>query len=391
MEQELISTSDKTVAIIGAGPAGCMCAKILTDANIDVSLFDKGKFLRTILPTGGGRCNLAHAIYDFKELAKNYPRGEKFLYSAFSKFGTSETIDFFNSIGIKTYTQDNNRIFPVSNSSSQVRDKILNAINNCHFIKENVTIIKPLKSGYEVITEKSNYYFDKVIVATGGHSKYDLLKNFDIKIIPPTPSLAGLTTEENFTNIAGVSIKNVSTCINKNQIDGDIIFTHKGISGPLIYTISSVYARKELPYIITLKLTNEFDFQKLLNENPHKEIKNLISNFVPKSFAQFLLENLGINKETKAYNINGKMRDAIYNKLISYPIKITGKVPDSEVVTCGGINLDEVNSKTMEAKKYMGLYFCGEILDIDGFCGGFNLQNCWSTGFVAAKSVLESI
>lgn len=390
MEQGSILISNKNVAVIGGGPAGCICAKILSDAGINTTLFDKGDLLRTLLPTGGGRCNLANAIFDFKELTQNYPRGNKFLYSVFSQFGTKETLEFFESVNVKTYTQEDNRIFPISNSSADVRKKILNSLK-CKFIKENVQNIIPLSSGFEIITSKSRYYFDKVVIAIGGHADYNIFENLNINIIPPTQSLVGLITKENFSSISGVSIKDIKSVIDKNELCGDIIFTHKGISGPLIYSISSIYARKKFPYIIKLKLTPDFDLQNALNSNPHKEIKNLISNFIPKSLSEYILNDLNIDIHTPCCKINGQMRNLIYKNLISFEINVSGKVPDGEVVTCGGVDLKEINPQTLELKKYKGIYFCGEILDIDGFCGGFNLQNCWSTGYVAANAILKEI
>ena len=383
------STSNKSVAIIGAGPAGCVCAKFLKNNGFCPIIFDKGKYLRTILPTGGGRCNLAHAEFDFKNLTKNYPRGEKFLYSVFSKFGTEDAIQFFKQLGIETYTQEDNRIFPKSNSSRDVQEKLLKALKGCKFVSEKVLSIEKLDNCYKIITNKSSYAFDVVIVSTGGHGNWDIFNKMDLNIIPPTQALVGLVTKENFSAISGVSIKNVKTYGKefKNSDNGDIIFTHKGISGPLIYKISSIFARKEMPYKLVFQLVKDLDLQAELNKNPHKEIKNLIGQFVPKSFAEFILENLDIEKDTPCHKITGKLRDKIYKKLTTFEVTIISKVPDGEVVTCGGIDLKEINSKTMESKKYPNLYFCGEVLDIDGFCGGFNLQNCWSTAFVVAQSV----
>lgn len=383
------STSNKSVAIIGAGPAGCVCAKFLKNNGFCPIIFDKGKYLRTILPTGGGRCNLAHAEFDFKNLAKNYPRGEKFLYSVFSKFGTKDAIQFFKQLGIETYTQEDNRIFPKSNSSKDVQEKLLKALKGCKFVSEKVLSIEKLDNCYKIITNKSSYAFDVVIVSTGGHGNWDIFNKMNLNIIPPTQALVGLVTKENFSKISGVSIKNVKTYGKefKNSDNGDIIFTHKGISGPLIYKISSIFARKEMPYKLVFQLVKDLDLQAELNKNPHKEIKNLLGQFVPKSFAEFVLENLDIEKDTPCHKITGKLRDKIYKKLTTFEVTIISKVPDGEVVTCGGIDLKEINSKTMESKKYPNLYFCGEVLDIDGFCGGFNLQNCWSTAFVVAQSV----
>lgn len=383
------STSNKSVAIIGAGPAGCVCAKFLKNNGFCPIIFDKGKYLRTILPTGGGRCNLAHAEFDFKNLTKNYPRGEKFLYSVFSKFGTEDAIQFFKQLGIETYTQEDNRIFPKSNSSRDVQEKLLKALKGCKFVSEKVLSIEKLDNCYKIITNKSSYAFDVVIVSTGGHGNWDIFNKINLNIIPPTQALVGLVTKENFSAISGVSIKNVKTYGKefKNSDNGDIIFTHKGISGPLIYKISSIFARKEMPYKLVFQLVKDLDLQAELNKNPHKEIKNLLGQFVPKSFAEFVLENLDIEKDTPCHKITGKLRDKIYKKLTTFEVTIISKVPDGEVVTCGGIDLKEINSKTMESKKYPNLYFCGEVLDIDGFCGGFNLQNCWSTAFVVAQSV----
>ena len=383
------STSNKSVAIIGAGPAGCVCAKFLKNNGFCPIIFDKGKYLRTILPTGGGRCNLAHAEFDFKNLTKNYPRGEKFLYSVFSKFGTEDAIQFFKQLGIETYTQEDNRIFPKSNSSRDVQEKLLKALKGCKFVSEKVLSIEKLDNCYKIITNKSSYAFDVVIVSTGGHGNWDIFNKMDLNIIPPTQALVGLVTKENFSAISGVSIKNVKTYGKefKNSDNGDIIFTHKGISGPLIYKISSIFARKEMPYKLVFQLVKDLDLQAELNKNPHKEIKNLLGQFVPKSFAEFVLENLDIEKDTPCHKITGKLRDKIYKKLTTFEVTIISKVPDGEVVTCGGIDLKEINPKTMESKKYPNLYFCGEVLDIDGFCGGFNLQNCWSTAFVVAQSV----
>ena len=370
MEQE----QKYKVAIIGGGPAGCMCAYFLQD-KFDVTVFDKKSPLSTLLPTGGGRCNLAHAIYDFRELASNYPRGEKFLYSVFSKFSTSDTIEFFENIGVKTYIQDDLRIFPISNSSKDVRERFLNALKKVKFINEEVIEINsslkfPLK------TNAHSYKFDYVVVSTGGHSTFGIIEALGHNIIPLKPSLTGLKTKEDFSSLSGVSI-------------GGILFTHKGVSGPEIYKISSLKAREKFPYRLNFDFSGGIDLQEMLNSNPHKSIKNLLAEVVPKSFSQFLLNNLNIDTERKCHTIDGKTRDCILNKLQNFEITAEGTIPDSEVVMSGGVDLNEINPKTMESKIVSGIYFCGEVLDIDGFCGGFNLQNCWSTGFVAAQGIIH--
>lgn len=368
--------SKSKVVIIGGGPAGCICAYFLQD-RFDVSIIEKNSPLKTLLPTGGGRCNLAHAEFDFKELAKNYPRGEKFLYSVFSKFATSDTLDFFDKIGVETYIQENMRIFPKSDSAKDVREHFLQALKKVRFIKENALRVNQVEKGFSVVTDMGAYKADFVVVATGGHAAYDLIKMLGHKIIEPKPALVGLLTKENFAQISGV-------CIN------DILFTHKGISGPKVYEISSLRAREKFPYKLHFDFIGEIDLQTELNSNPHKSIKNLLSEHIPKSFAEFVLTELKINPDTKSHAINGKTRDKILNKLQNFEVNVTGTFPDGEVVTAGGVDLNEINSKNMQSKLIPHVYFCGEVIDIDGFCGGFNLQNCWSTGYLTAQGIISA-
>lgn len=372
------------VGIIGAGPAGCACAKFLQD-SASVTLFDFASPLRTLLPTGGGRCNLAHAEYDFKELVKNYPRGEKFLYSIFSRFSTSDTIDFFESIGIKTYTQDDFRIFPESNSSKQVREMLLKALNKTTIKREKALRLED-GDKLKLITDMNSYYFDSIIIATGGHASYELFTRLGINIIEPKPALVGLLTKEKLSNLSGVVIED---CKSEGLID-NLLFTHKGISGPLIYKISSLKAKNKFPYTLSIDLyPKDIDLQDLINSNPHKQINNLLSDYIPKRVVNYILEICKISNSQKCHLINAKQRDCILEKIHSLNLTIIGTSPDGEVVTAGGVDLKEINPKTLESKKVKGLYFIGEVLDIDGFCGGFNLQNCWSTAFVASNAILS--
>jgi len=387
MEQECSNKVSDSVCIIGGGASGYFCAYLLIKNGIQVTIFDKGEPLRTLLPTGGGRCNLAHAEYDFKELAKNYPRGEKFLYSIFSKFSTYDTLNEFNNIGIETYTQDDGRIFPVSNSAKDVRGKLLQASKDAKFLKEEVKEIVPLKSGYTIITNKASYYFNTVIISTGGHTGYNILKNLDISIIPQKPSLVGLKTNDTNKNLSGIVVKN---CICENQT-GDILFTHYGLSGPLIYKISSLKAFNKFPYELDMNLCDSIvNLQESLNKNPHKTIKNILTDYIPQKLGMYILDGLGINTELHAHSINGKTRDMIIDKISRFNIIVSGTDKGEETVMAGGINLDEVIPQTMEIKKYPNLYAIGEILNIDGFCGGFNLQNAWSTAYVAADSITQN-
>ena len=418
MEQES-KTYKKTgvnIAIIGAGASGCICAYLLQKEGFDVTLFDKGMPLRTLLPTGGGRCNLAHAEYDFKDLAKNYPRGEKFLYSVFSKFSTYDTLALFDELGVETYTQEDERIFPTSNSSKDVREKILGSLKNIQIQREEVVKVERINGGFKILTSKppqgargadnptpasvklSNasltaapspsrgeglceYLFSHIVIAIGGHSKFYFLKNFDIKIIPPRPSLVGLNTKEKFKEVSGIVVKNA----NCNGITDDLLFTHFGISGPLAYKISSIKARDNFPYKLNLDLyPQEINLQELLNTNPHKDVKNILSKFIPHGLIKYLIGDIA---EIKAHKIDGKTRDYILNRIHYLELTVISTNKGEETVTAGGIDLVEINPKTMELKKYPKIYCIGEALDIDGFCGGYNLQNAWSTAFVAKEGI----
>ena len=370
MEQEFRGKCN--VAIIGAGASGCMCAYFLLKAGIDVTLFDKGSPLRTLLPTGGGRCNLAHAEYDFKELAKNYPRGEKFLLSPFSRFSTWDTLALFEELGIKTYVQEDNRIFPESNSAKDVRETILNKIRKASIIKKEILSLKDLENE-----------FTHIVIATGGHAGYDLLKG--INIIDAKPSLVGLNTQENFKDLSGTVCKGALI----NGLKGDILFTHFGISGPLVYKISSIKAFDSLPYGLEIDLSPQLeDLQSILNIYPHKEIKNILKEYLPQKIVNKILT--GINETTKAHLINGKLRDLISDRIHHFKTTITGTNKGEETVTAGGVDLNEINPKTMELKKVPNVYCIGEVLNIDGFCGGFNLQNAWTTAFIAAENIKKT-
>lgn len=375
----------KQVCIIGAGASGCICGYYLKKSGVDVTIFDYGKPLRSILLTGGGRCNLAHAEYDFKELAKNYPRGEKFLYSVFSKFSTYDTIALFEELGIKTYTQDNGRIFPVSDSAKEVRNAILNALKEVNFVNEKVISVSSKDNGFVIKTNKAEYFFTDVVISTGGGLKNNTIEGLKHKIVKFTPALVGLNSD--ITTLSGVVLKNVYS--HDTGLSDDLLFTHFGISGPLVYKISSVKTKEAFPYKLTFDFHKEnLDFQKILNENPHKDLKNILGQIFPHRFAEYLS---GEYAEIKGCNINGKVRDLISDKIHNFELNISGTNKGEETVTAGGYDLNEINPKTMESKIYPNLYIIGEALDIDGFCGGFNLQNAWSTAFVASEAIIKTV
>ncbi|MCR4880404.1 MAG: aminoacetone oxidase family FAD-binding enzyme [bacterium] len=384
------------IAIIGGGPAGLMCAIIAKRSNTEneITIFEKNDIAATLLPTGGGRCNISRYSTDIKDFAQNYPRGEKFLYSVFNQFFVQDAIEFFESIGIKTYTQEDERIFPVSNKSLDVIFALKNEVKKLgiRVINTQIEEIKIIDNGFVV----DNKYFEKLVVATGGKDN-KILHTLGHNIIPQKPAMFSFEIKENFLlEAAGVSIRNITANAkfgNKQiEVSCDLLFTHKGISGPIAYKTSSFFASE--PYSsnnpIRLKVDfvgEELSLQNLFDANPQKEILNIVSAFVPKSLGKILLEHSNISSEKKACIINKNEREIINDFLRGLEINAVAPVPNSGIVSAGGVDLNEINPKTMESKIHKNLYFCGEVVNIDGLCGGYNLQNCWSTGYVAGISL----
>ncbi len=395
-------------AIIGGGPAGVFAA-IFASKNPQnfITIYEKNDILKTLLPTGGGRCNLAHAEFGIRELAANFPRGEKFLYSVFSKFSTSDTLEFFQNIGIKTYTQEDMRIFPKSNSASQVRDALAEVIKsapNIKIVRQKAKNIQIDNGKFLVFTENGSQKYDALVIATGGKGLgHKFAQKLGHTVTPLKPALTGLKIKEKiFTELAGVSLKNVSASVpseNIKKITGDLLFTHNGISGPLAFKISSFCAYADYgenaPLAVKLNIVGENfeDFDKYLAEKlkneARKDISNVVCEFAPKRFCDLLLRTANIDGSQKSGQISKCGRQKLAKMLTGLEFHAISPLKGGEIVTAGGISLKEINPATMESRIVKNLYFCGEILDIDGLCGGFNLQNCWSTGFVAGNSLFS--
>ncbi len=364
------SPKKNKIAIVGAGPSGIYCALTIlnlfkknnyTDFCIDV--FDKDEPLKTILKTGNGRCNITNFTSDIKEFASNYPRGEKFLYSIFSRHFIFDTLDFFKSIGIDTYTEDDNRVFPVSQSAKDVRNKLLTAISdfkNIKFIKKKIHLASELSS------------YNKIVISCGSKDSENLIKSFGHEIVEFKKALCALNIENNY-NLQGVSIKSE---------DGDFIFTRKAVSGPLIFKISSINAYKDFPYEVKIKLYDENKLFELVKKYPKKSIGNLISTMLPRSFVKQHVPDFDKNacEISKSHLVN-------YSFL---KLKVISTYSEGEIVRAGGVKLSDLD-KNCKSKLKDNLWFCGEIIDVDGFCGGFNLQNCWSSAYCVAFDVVSSI
>jgi len=364
------------IAIVGTGPAGVYCGlqlfkgfdKIGYNAY-SVTFFDPRPTLETILPTGNGRCNLSFAEDDFKKFAAFYPRGEKFLYSIFSRYSTRETLEYFESIGIKTYKQPDNRIFPVTNSSKSVRAQMISEIKKYKNVKVVQKAVKNIKE-----LDK----FDIVVIATGSKDRSGLLQQFGHTVIPLKPALCGLKISDKGEDFpTGVSF---------DTPNGGVIFTHSGVSGPYIFKITSLHANKSFPYAVKIPILNPDEAFELLHASCKKSFGNVISSLIPRSLAKYLFKRNGLDFEKQGAHVKKCEVEALQNLTLTAE-NVDGK---GEIVHAGGADLDEID-KNCKSKLRNDLWIIGEALNIDGLCGGFNLQNCWSTGAIAAANIISTI
>lgn len=384
------------IAVIGGGPSGVTSAIFLAQKHYNVTIFEKGDILKTILQTGNGRCNITYNEPDFRELTKFYPRGNKFLYSVFSRFSVNDTINFFEQLGIHLYSQDDKRMFPVSNNANDIRQALLKKISQTSRIKVVKKMIESVSLyGDSSFKLNNEYIFDKVIVAVGGKSNLKtVLKGLKLNMVPLKPALCALKVKEEFLyKIPGVSIKNVNLKYKNLDINDDIMFSHKALTGPLMYKLSSYMAYEEMPYCVKLNFANidkkEFvdDLNTKIKESPNKLLINTLSHYLPKSFVNAIFGEYNLPFNIKNIDANKALKEKIACLFCEFELNIVDTIKQGEVVTAGGVDLDQINPKTLECKTVKGLYFIGEALDVDGLCGGFNLQNCWSTGFVSALSL----
>ena len=395
MEQESIY---KNIAIIGAGAAGGFAAVLLCKNPYNkVTIFDEKEPFTTLLPTGGGRCNITNSQKDIREFVKNYPRGEKFLLSVLNKLDSTKTRTLFKDLGIKTYVQEDGRVFPSSDSSKKVQ-QVLSSHLAVNHIKENVISVEKVEDAFVVRTNSQVIKFDYVILATGGKGNgFELAKSLGHKIVDPRPSLCALDiNEKSLFSLSGLSFKNVEATVQlkkKITVVGDMLFTHKSLSGPVIFKVSAQSAyeefNKEKPLSITLKLVDISvdEIEDELKNNSKKTIKNVFSKFAPESYISKILEINKIDGNKQTAQIKKSEKETLINALISLKVDAIGRIKDSEIVTAGGVDLDEINAKTMESKLVDKLYFVGEMLNIDAYTGGYNLQNCWSTAYVCSMAL----
>ncbi len=402
---------NKKTAVIGGGPAGMMAAISGAKAGHRVTLFEQNEKLgKKLFLTGKGRCNITNTA-ETADFFLNIPRNNKFLYSALYGFTNSDLLEYLHAHGLKTKEERGGRVFPESDHSSDVI-KALEA-----GLKEQCVAVK-LKSKVEALVKSGENFaltvggktedFDAVIVATGGLSYpstgsdgkfFDVVKTLGHTTSDFEPSLVSLKTLDTSERPAGLTLKNAGVEFynhgKKVYSDfGELLFTHWGISGPVVLSASAYYkngAFKDAYVLIDLKPA--LDENKLENrilreisEAPNKDFANLLRTLLPSSLVPHFLDRITFAADTKAHSITVENRKEIVSLLKHYRLDITGKRGIAEaIITRGGISVKEINPSTMESKKIPGLYFAGEMIDVDALTGGFNLQIAFSTGYLAGQ------
>ena len=395
------------VAIVGAGASGLMCAGFLVKSGHEVHIFDGNeKAGKKIYITGKGRCNFTNATFG-EDFAENIVRGEKFLRSALSNWNSFDTINFFEELGVKTKVERGNRAFPESDKASDITKALLKHCEGVKFHYNEKVISTSFTDKFLVETSKGVTPFDRVIIATGGKSYeatgstgdgYRLAKSLGHNIIDLKPALVPIKLKDKFIiNLEGLSLKNVTlkAVFDGKKIDefGEMMFTNDGITGPVVLKISSQINRAEnVSLSIDFKpaLTQEKLNDRLLREfdnAKNKNISNILKNLLPSSLIAPFLSKCSIDENRKINSITTSERKTIIQNLKDFKLEFNGLYDiNAGVVTSGGVDLKEVNPKTMESKFQKGLYFIGEVLDIDAYTGGFNLQIAFSTAVQCAKN-----
>ena len=398
------------IAIIGGGAAGFFAALSAKKhfPNKRVIIFEKSsKVLSKVKISGGGRCNVTNACFDNRKLAAFYPRGENNLRKAFEIFNTQSTVDWFESRNVPLKTFPDNCIFPQSNDSQSIIDCLLKeSISLGVEIKFNqsITSIEIEQNTFKLFTREDNFSVERVIVTTGGQPKrsgLEWLENLGHEIIEPVPSLFTFNMPTNpIRDLMGNVVEKASVKVEGTKLigKGPLLVTHWGMSGPAILQLSAWGARllfeKNYQFAVLVNWLDdekEGDLHKKLDQIIREHGEKMIGNLNPFPMTSrlwnFLLEKTTIHSEMRWKDLGNKTRNKLVNTLLSDRYEVSGKTTfKEEFVTAGGISLNDVNFKTMESKLIPGMFFAGELLDIDGITGGFNFQAAWTTGFIAGKS-----
>ncbi len=398
------------IAIIGAGAAGLFAGGHLARFGGDVTIFDGNeKCGKKLFITGKGRCNITNAC-DRENYLNNVVRGQKFMYGAISKFSSSDCMEFFESQGVPLKIERGNRVFPTSDKSSDVIKVLQKFCESAKIkLKEKVVAISQKGDCFLVKTSNAVYNFDKVIIATGGCSYsatgsegdgYKFAKMLGHSVVKPCPALVPIELDERVGILQGLPLKNVTLHADADGQHysqfGEMLFTDIGITGPIVLSISSYINRaKTVKLYLDLKPAlslEQLDVRLLrdFDEGKNKSLFNIMRGLLPKNFIELFLSKVEIDAGRKINSITAQERARIVKLLKRFPLAYKGLYPiEAGIVTSGGVELKEINPKSMESKLHKGLYFIGEVLDIDCLTGGFNLQTAFATAYTCATAIIK--
>jgi predicted Rossmann fold flavoprotein len=396
------------IIIVGGGAAGFFTAINIVEKNprLKVAILERGKeVLSKVRVSGGGRCNVTHACFEPNELVKFYPRGEKELRGPFHQFCSGDTIEWFSKHGVALKIEEDGRMFPVSNSSQTIIDCFLETSHQLGIeirTGQSVQSIFKKENYWKIETQNENYIAEKLILATGSNPKiWEMLHTFGHAIVTPVPSLFTFNIKDTrIKELPGVAAQaTVKVKDSKLVATGPLLITHWGMSGPAILKLSAWGARilhdKNYQFTIYVNWLNDIepqDAEQILKDLKQEHAKKAVSKKSPFEFPNRLWESLvlasQIEAETKWADLSKIQLQNLTNQLTNGTFQVNGKSTfKDEFVTAGGIDLKEINFKTMESKLHPTLYFAGEIVNIDAITGGFNFQNAWTSGFIVANAV----
>lgn len=403
--------------VVGGGAAGLFCACQLSAGGVPVLLIEKNAQLgRKLRITGKGRCNLTNDC-DSETFLKNVPRNWRFLYSAINAFSTQDTKDYFTALGVPLKTERGARVFPVSDSAHQVADALVQTARaqGVTILQDRVTAIAPADGGYRVETAASGDFFaPQVVVATGGLSYpqtgsdgdgHRFAAALDLPVTACSPSLIPMVVKEPWCkNLMGLSLRNATLTVRDTQKKdrpvfsqlGELLFTHFGVSGPLVLSASGHMEDVPGRYRLQIDLKPGLTAQQLdrrilrdVEENPNKNFSNLLAGLLPQKLIGTVCALSGVPATEKANQLTRAQRAALRDLLKCLPLTFAGFRPIAEaIITRGGVDVRQVQPGSMQIKERPGLYFVGEVLDVDGYTGGFNLQIAFSTAYLAARDIL---
>lgn len=405
-------------AIIGGGPAGMMAAGRAAECGARVVLVERNEcFGKKLLITGKGRCNITNSELDAKNAVEIFGKKGKFLFSALNRFGVKDTIKFFEDRGVKTKTERGGRVFPVSDQAADVRRALEDCINGGHVTVLKNSIVKDIilaggKVSHVILKNGEEIFADKFIIATGGMSYsatgskgegFLWAKKMGHTVVPPCPALIPIMVKEKWiSDLEGLSLKNVNISVyqnNKKQDErfGEAIFTGEGMSGPIILDMSKDVGellKNKIPVIISIDFKPALDYpvldariQRDFKEASNKMFKNSLDELLPQKLIPVIIRLSEIDLENPVNLVTKEERKRLLHLLKDFQLEVK-KLDSIEraIITSGGVALNEVDPKTMQSKIIKNLYFAGEILDLDGPTGGYNLQVCWSTGYAAGTA-----